>query len=64
MQSVKSVKLFMKNGDELIIDLSEKLVNEIANTFQINPELVNDNHVKYYLASSMKKALESHERFG
>lgn len=61
MQVVKSVKFSMKDGSEMSIDLSEKLLTEIAKSFDIETNLVEEKHVKYYLASSLRKTLEKHE---
>jgi hypothetical protein len=64
MQVAKSVRFSLKDGSEMSLDLSEQLLLEIAKTFQIDPLAVEDKHVKYYLASSLKKTLESNERPG
>lgn len=58
---VKTFKFPLKSGEELTLEVSEKLLQDVAQAFNISTEIVDENHMKYYLASSMKKALETHE---
>lgn len=64
MQVAKVVKIQLKDGSELSIDVSDKLLDAVATAFELSPESVGDNHVKYYLASSMKRAVEAYEGSG
>lgn len=61
MQVIKTVKFPLKDGTEVTIDMSEKLLQEIARSFQIDAMLVDENHIKYYLTSSMKNVIKSEE---
>lgn len=59
MKVAKTVQIDLKNGDVVTLDMTEKLVKQIEKAFGLeNSESITEEHVKYYLASGMKKALE------
>ena len=50
----------MKNGLVAEIDVSHELLERVRGTFQLQSvDQVSDSHIKYFLASSMKNALEN-----
>lgn len=53
-------------GNHVTLEVSEELLRMTKEAFQLDSiESVSDRHLKYYLTSSLKNALEgSHERLG
>lgn len=50
----------MKNGLIAEIDVSQELLERVRSTFRLqSTDQVSDSHIKYFLASSMKNALEN-----
>lgn len=59
MQISRQVSIQLKTGEVLTIDISDKLLSQIKNSFDLtSDDQVLDKHVKYFLASSMKNFLE------
>ena len=60
MQVVRQVEIKLRGGETMTIDVSDKLLEQVRTTFELSsPGQVTDQHVKYYLVSSMKKMLEA-----
>jgi hypothetical protein len=59
MNAVKTVEFSLRDGQIVTLDMSDRLVKQIVSAFSLRgPEEISENHVKSYLASGMKKALE------
>lgn len=59
MKIAKTVQIDLKNGDVVTLDMTEKLVKQIEEAFGLeNSESITEEHVKHYLVSGMRKALE------
>jgi hypothetical protein len=59
MNVVKRVELRMKTGDVMTIDVSDRLLENVRQAFDLTDNSqVTDRHVKYFLASSMRNMLE------
>jgi hypothetical protein len=59
MQVSKTMQIRLKSGDILSLEMSDVLVSQIMKAFMLErAEDVTERHVKYYLTSSFKKALE------
>jgi hypothetical protein len=62
MEVAKTVQFDLMNGDVVTLDMSEKLVKEIEEAFGLeNSDAMTEEHVKYYLVSGMRKALEAQD---
>ena len=60
MEVTKSINISLPNGTVATIDMSQQMVERVMSTFMLeNPDSITENHVKYFLASSMKNALET-----
>ena len=60
MQVARQVEIRLRTGEVMTIDVSDKLMEQVMTTFGLpTPGAVTDAHVKYYLASSMRNALET-----
>lgn len=60
MLTARTFELQMKNGLVAEIDVSHELLERVRGTFQLQSvDQVSDSHIKYFLASSMKNALEN-----
>lgn len=60
MHISKTVEFQLKSGQTLTLDMTETLVERIRAAFELNSaDQVTERHVKYYLSSAMKKALET-----
>lgn len=51
----------LRSGEEVTLEVTHKLLQDVAQAFDIDVNSVSENHMKYYLVSSMKKVLESNE---
>lgn len=59
MNVVKTVEFSLRDGQVVSLDMSDRLVEQIITAFSLgSPEEISERHVKSYLASGMKKALE------
>jgi len=59
MQVAKTIQISLKNGQVLTLDMTQQLVEGIISTFMLdNADFITERHVKYYLASAMKNAVE------
>lgn len=59
MQVARQVEILLKTGDVLTIDVSDRLLESVKQKFELSSgEHVTDKHLKYYLVSSLKNALE------
>lgn len=59
MNVARTVELKFKNGNVVNVDLSDVLIERIRGTLGLEADdQVTDAHVKYYLVSSMRNALE------
>lgn len=59
MQVARQVEIRLRTGDVLTIDVSDRLLSSVRDKFELSSvEQVTDRHLKYYLVSSMKNALE------
>lgn len=59
MNVMKTVEFSLRDGQVVSLDMSDRLVDQIITAFSLNgPEEISEGHVKHYLASGMKKALE------
>lgn len=59
MLKARTLELQLKNGYIAEIDVSHELLERVKDTFQLqSSDQVSDNHIKYFLASSMKNSLE------
>lgn len=60
MEVTKSVDVKLPNGAIATVDMSQQMVERVMSTFDLeDPDMITENHVKYFLASSMKNALET-----
>ena len=60
MEVTKSIDVSLPNGAVATIDMSQQMVERVMSTFMLqDPDLITENHVKYFLISSMKNALEA-----
>jgi hypothetical protein len=60
MEVNKSIDIRLPNGTIATIDMSRQMVEKIMSTFTLEDEdMITENHVKYFLASSMRNALET-----
>lgn len=60
MEAIKQFCIELKSGDVLTVDVSEKLLSQIKKSFELSADdQVTDRHLKYFLVSSMNKALEA-----
>lgn len=60
MNVSKIVEIELKDGRVVTLEMSDKLVKSIQETFNLaSQEDITDRHIKYYLVSSMKNALET-----
>lgn len=60
MNVSKIVEIELKDGRVVTLEMSDKLVKSIQETFNLaSQEDITDRHIKYYLVSSMKNALEA-----
>lgn len=60
MEVNKSIDIRLPNGTIATIDMSRQMVERIMTTFTLDDEdMITENHVKYFLASSMRNALET-----
>jgi len=61
MRVAKNIELKMKSGETVNIDVSDVLLEKIRSTFELqSADQVTERHVKYFLVSSMKNMLETH----
>jgi len=59
MNVTRTVEIQLNNGQIATIDLSDEIVERVRTTFCLNSQdQVTDSHIKYYLVSSMRRALE------
>jgi hypothetical protein len=59
MNISKIVEIELKDGRVVTLEMSEKLVQNIQEAFNLpSQDDITDRHIKYYLISSMKNALE------
>lgn len=62
MQIAKTVELQLKSGQVMTIEMTPTLLERIRTSFGLEPgQEVTDNHVKYYLAISMRNTLTESE---
>ena len=62
MQTIKTVEFSLKDGQIVTLDISDKLVDQIITAFNLKSfEEISEEHVKRYLVSGMKRALETME---
>lgn len=60
MEVTKSIDVRLPNGLVATIDMSQQMLERVMTTFMLeDPDMITENHVKYFLASSMKNALET-----
>lgn len=60
MEVTKSIDISLPNGTTATIDMSQQMVERVMSTFMLqDPDLITESHVKYFLISSMKNALET-----
>lgn len=60
MKIVKTFQMELKDGQVLTLDVSDVLLNKVKDAFMLeSADAVSDNHLKYFIASSMKNALET-----
>lgn len=59
MEVIRTIQIPLKDGTTITLDLSRKLMNEIKSAFNLSrDEDIIEKHIKYYLISSMKNAME------
>jgi hypothetical protein len=59
MTPAKTVEIHSKSGTLISLDLSEELLRKIMSSFELESlDQISDSHVKQFLVSSMKNALE------
>ena len=60
MEVTKSIDISLPNGTVATIDMSQQMVERVIDTFMLeNSDMITESHVKYFLVSSMKNALET-----
>lgn len=60
MNVAKTVEFQLKSGQVMTLDMTETLVERIRVAFELNsPDQVTERHVKYFLTSAMRQALEA-----
>jgi len=59
MHVAKTIEIQMKSGQVFTLDMSETLLERIRTSFDLDTvNHITERHVKYYLTSAMKRALE------
>lgn len=59
MNIAKTIELNLRGGQHLTLDMSSDLLDKIKEAFGLASDAdITERHVKYYLTSSMKNALE------
>jgi len=59
MRVEKTIELTMKSGEKLVLEMSDVLLGQIRDAFYLKSvDEIDDNHVKRYLVSAMRKSLE------
>jgi len=60
METVKTYNIHMPNGSTLTLDMSRELLDQMKEAFQLhNYDEISEDHIKAYLITSMRRALES-----
>lgn len=60
MKIVKTFQMELKDGQVLTLDVSDVLLDKVKETFMLeSTDAVSDTHLKYFIVSSMKNALET-----
>ena len=59
MNVARTVEIQLHNGQVATIDLSDEILERVRTSFCLNSQdQVSESHIKYFLVSSMKNALE------